>query len=81
MQDPNYPDAARNAGQEGTVLCGVLVDAGGRVCEVRIVSGVTPLLDQAAIAAAWTAGFKPATRKGNRVAAWVVIPIEFSLRN
>jgi protein TonB len=75
-----YPDIAREAGVEGTVLVRVLVGEDGFVKEQMIVQSV-PMLDEAAAQAAADAVFKPALQKDKPVAVWMVIPIEFQLRN
>jgi protein TonB len=78
--EPEYPEIAREAGVEGTVLVRVLVGEDGFVKEMMIIQSV-PMLDEAAAAAAETAIFKPALQKDKPVAVWMVIPIEFQLRN
>ena len=77
---PIYPDAARRAGLQGTVFCDLLVNEMGEVIDARVAGGVAPLLDEAAVAAARTAIFSPAMRKGTPVAAWVRLPMTFRLR-
>ena len=79
MEPVVYPDLAREAGVEGTVLVRVLVGEDGFVKDALIVQSI-PMLDAAAADAAWTAVFKPALQKDRPVAVWMVIPIEFSLR-
>jgi len=79
MEPVVYPDLAREAGVEGTVLIRVLVGEDGFVKDAMIVQSI-PMLDSAAADAAWTAVFKPALQKDRPVAVWMVIPIEFSLR-
>jgi len=78
MQDPQYPDIAKEAGVEGTVLVRVLVGEDGFVKDQIIIQSV-PMLDDAAASAAQTAVFKPALQKDKPVAVWMVIPIEFKL--
>lgn len=78
MQEPQYPDIAKEAGVEGTVLVRVLVGEDGFVKDQIIIQSV-PMLDDAAAAAAQTAVFKPALQKDKPVAVWMVIPIEFKL--
>jgi protein TonB len=80
MKEPAYPDIAREAGVEGTVMIRVLVGEDGFVKDMMIVQSVQ-MLDDAAVNAAQTAVFKPALQKDKPVAVWMVIPIEFSLRN
>lgn len=75
---PRYPDLAREAGVDGTVLVQALVDKSGRVRDVKVQKSV-PMLDQAAIEAVkqWT--FKPALSNNKPVAVWVAVPVKFSL--
>lgn len=80
MDPPSYPDIAREAGVEGTVLVRVLVGDDGFVKDMIIIQSV-PMLDEAAADAAWTAVFKPALQKDRPVAVWMVIPLEFSLHD
>ena len=72
-----YPDDARERKSQGIVFVRVLVGENGRVVDTRIIQSVDPSLDHAAIAAAKTAVFKPATSNGKPVAVWMVIPLEF----
>lgn len=63
-------------------MCHVFIDATGRVIDAHIVQASTAALNKAALAAARSAIFKPARRKdGATVAVWMVIPIEFTVRN
>ena len=78
MQEPVYPELAREAGVEGTVLIRVLVGEDGFVKDEIIIQSVS-MLDDNAAAAAHTAVFKPALQKDKPVAVWMVIPIEFRL--
>jgi len=80
MQEPQYPELAREAGVEGTVLIRVLVGEDGFVKDQIIIQS-QQMLDDAAAAAAQTAVFKPALQKDKPVAVWMVIPIEFKLHN
>lgn len=79
MDRPQYPELARMAQIEGTVVLNVLVAKDGRVAQVEVVSGPAQLR-QAAIAAARTALFQPATMDGRPVRVWIAMPIEFRLR-
>ena len=78
MRKPAYPDIAREAGIEGTVLVRALVGADGTTQQVQLLQSVLGL-DEVALEAAKTAIFKPALQQGKPVAVWVVIPIEFDL--
>jgi protein TonB len=79
MRTPGYPEIARDAGIEGEVLVRVLVGSDGNVKDAVVVQSVFGL-DEAARDAARTAVFKPALQQGHPVAVWVVVPIEFRLR-
>ena len=80
IRPTEYPEIAREAGIEGKVFVRVLVGADGFVHAAEILEGVLGL-DEAALAAARTAVFKPAEQQGRAVATWMVIPIEFALRD
>lgn len=79
---PAYPALARRTGEEGKVVLRVFVEASGRPGQVQIhASSGSARLDQAAqeSVARWT--FVPAQRGGEPVGAWVLVPIQFSLRS
>ncbi|HEV2105305.1 MAG TPA: TonB family protein [Candidatus Eisenbacteria bacterium] len=75
---PTYPDLARDAGVDGTVVVQALVDRTGHVRDVKVVKSV-PMLDAAAEAAVRQWVFKPALSSNKPVAVWVAVPIHFSL--
>jgi protein TonB len=78
--NPRYPDLARQAGIEGTVLLNVLVGDDGKVIQVGVIqSDVTPAMEKAAIEAAKQFMFKPAKQRTVPVKARVAIPIRFKL--
>jgi len=74
-----YPEDARSRGIEGTVVLSVLVDEGGRVRRVKVVSGPGGGLDQAAAKAVERIRFRPALRKGQPVAAQITYRYTFLL--
>lgn len=76
---PHYPEFARVAGIEGTVVLRARVDPDGRVGSIEVVHSV-PGLDQAARAAVSLWSFHPTTRDGVPVEDWVEVPVSFSLR-
>ncbi len=76
---PVYPDVAKAAGIEGTVLLQVLVGKDGRVKDAIVVDG-PEALHQAADDCARTAVFRPALIDQKPVEVWVVIPVTFKLR-
>lgn len=75
---PAYPDEARRAGVDGTVMVQALVLRDGNVGDTRIVKSV-PGLDDAAVAAVRQWRFKPGMAKGQPVAVWVGVPVRFTL--
>lgn len=78
--NPIYPELARQAGMEGSVLLSVLVGTDGSPIEIKVLrSDVTPAMEKAAIAAARLFQFKPATQNTNPVRARISIPIVFRL--
>lgn len=77
---PEYPESARRAGREGTVLLRVLVDDQGRSKQVEINnSSGSDALDRAAAAAIRRWRFYPARYGDRAVESWIKIPIEFAL--
>ena len=81
LTKPEYPAMARRLKVEGTVLVSLLVDETGRVAETRLDSGVSQNvgINEAAIAAARSAVFSPATKSGVRVRMWYQLKIPFKL--
>ena len=61
---PEYTDAARQAGVNGTVTLQLSLDEQGRVTAAKTVSGLTNGLNENAISAAMNSTFTPATVNG-----------------
>ena len=80
MNRPVYPEMARLAEVEGSVLLQIQVGKDGRVKDVRYLDGPS-MLKNAAITAAKSAIFRPATIDKRPVEVWVEIPIDFRLQN
>jgi periplasmic protein TonB len=77
---PDYPDDSRRQGEQGRVLLRVFVSAAGVVEQVTLrKSSGHSRLDQAALETVKTWRFVAARRGTEAVAAWVVVPISFSL--
>ncbi len=77
---PKYPDLARQAGIEGTVLLSVLVGEDGKVISARVLqSDVTPAMEKNAIQAVKRFLFKPAKQRTVPVKATMMVPIRFKL--
>jgi protein TonB len=84
---PVYPDIAREASVDGTVMVQALVGKDGRVKDTRLVdksgkpvTSSIPMLDAAAITAVRQWVFKPALSNNKPVAVWVAVPLKFTLR-
>lgn len=78
---PDYPKAAREQSQSGTVLIWIEVLADGRAGCVRIAeSSGFPLLDAAALDVARKWKFKPAESQGQAVRSEVEVPFEFTMK-
>lgn len=75
----DYPELARRARIEGTVVIEVLVTAGGGVGHASILQSVHPLLDKAAMAAALRCRFTPARQRELAVPVRVAIPYRFRM--
>ncbi len=75
---PVYPDIAREAGVDGTVMIQALVGKDGRVKDIRVVKPI-PMLNKAAEDAVRQWVFKPALSNNKPVAVWVAVPVRFTL--
>jgi protein TonB len=77
---PAYPSVSRRMGQQGKVMLRVLVNASGTTdkVEIRSSSGFERL-DDAALDAVRHWRFVPARQGDRPVAAWVLVPIIFTL--
>jgi len=79
---PAYPALSRRMGEEGKVLLRVQVEANGQPSRIELKqSSGSSRLDQAAEQAVWRWKFIPAKRGNEALAAWVVVPISFNLRD
>jgi TonB family protein len=76
---PQYPPLARRLGVQGTVRLSLLVDEAGKVIETRLLEGVRQKvgINEAALAAATKARFRPATKEGIRVKMWYELVSRF----
>ena len=80
--DPVYPPASRRAGEEGTGVFRVLVDANGRPMDVQVLkSSGFPRLDEAAATAIRKWVFKAAVANGAPVQSWTRVQVQFKLEN
>jgi protein TonB len=78
---PPYPPLARRMGEQGRVVLRVHVGADGSAGEVLLhASSGSPRLDDSALATVRRWKFVPARRGTEPVAAWVLVPIAFTLK-
>ena len=76
-----YPEIARRAGIEGTVIVYTKIDKNGDVIRTKVVKSLSKSCDEAAIDVVKSTKWKPAKQKGGKpVTVWVSIPIEFKLK-
>lgn len=78
---PAYPPLSRRIGEEGKVVLRVFVEASGLPSQVEVrTSSGSERLDRAAVSAVGRWRFVPARQGSEAVAAWVLVPIVFSLK-
>lgn len=75
---PIYPEFAKDAQIQGTVILSVYIDALGRVCSIKVAKSVKGL-DQSAISAMKKWKFKPASLRGVPVGGWLDVSLKFHL--
>jgi len=77
---PDYPEDVRRRGWTGTVHLELDLDETGHVTAARVVrSSGHQVLDQAALKAARTWEFSPATMEGRPVPVTVPVPVKFAI--
>ncbi|HYX24338.1 MAG TPA: TonB family protein [Thermoanaerobaculia bacterium] len=78
---PAYPPLARSLRVEGLVVVSVLVDENGQVLDARVTEPISQKvgINEAALSAARSAHYKPATKGGVRVKMWTRLRIPFKL--
>ncbi len=80
---PPYPALSKRLGEEGVVRLNILVNPDGSVAQLEIArSSGYARLDEVArrtVQSSWK--FEPARQAGKPVAAWVIVPIQFTLRS
>ncbi len=79
---PPYPRLSRQLGEEGTALLKVQVGPNGRPLQIKLMSSTGyPRLDEAAEATVAQWRFVAATRNGQSITSWVLVPIKFRILN
>lgn len=79
---PPYPPLSRRMGEEGKVVLRVFVNEQGLPADVQLrTSSGSSRLDNVALETVRQWKFVPARRGNQAIAAWVLVPISFSLRS
>lgn len=78
--DPIYPEEARMARIQGVVILQTIIDALGKVNDVRVLKGLPSGLTEAAVEAVSQWRFNPATLDGKPVAVYYMVTITFSVQ-
>jgi protein TonB len=76
---PLYPEVARAARIEGTVVMEAVLDTTGRVTQLRVIQSA-PMLDQAAMDAVRQWRYTPSMYGGHPVSVLMTITIRFTLK-
>jgi protein TonB len=78
-ETPKFPDLAKRAGIEGTVVVTVTIGKDGKVENANVFRSI-PMLDEAAVEAARKCTFKPAKQRDKFVKVKMNIPFQFKLK-
>lgn len=78
--NPEYPDIARKSRVQGIVILEAAITKEGTVENVKVLRGVHPLLDQAAVNAVRKWRYKPATVNGKPVRVHSTVTVNFKLK-
>ena len=83
LKNLRYPEIARKAGMEGSVVVGVLIDKTGKPLRTQILkgSGTQVGFEKAAEEAVMATKWNPAKQRDMAIKVWVSIPVRFQLRN
>ncbi len=77
-----YPEMARKAGVEGTVMVQAVIDSKGNVIQTEVIKSLgNNGCDEAAMAAIRKVKWKPAQQRDKPVTVRIAIPVIFRLRN
>jgi TonB family protein len=77
--DPPYPDAARRAGVEGTVVLDVRIDESGAVTDIQVLRGLPLGVSEAAVAAVSRWKYRAARGRAGPVASHKTVRVIFRL--
>jgi len=76
---PAYPDLARRIHAEGVVILEAIIGRDGHVRDVRVLRGVNPLLDKAALDAVLQWTYEPARIGKRAVSVYLTVTVRFGL--
>jgi len=76
---PKMPEAARQLGVKGPVILEIKIDQTGNVADVRVVRG-NPILNSAAKDAVKQWKYEPISLKGQPIAVWSTVVVDFNER-
>lgn len=75
-----YPEKAKSAGLEGTVIIQAFVNEKGEVTKCKIMKSIPNTgLDEAAIDAVKKTKFTPAKQNNKDIGVWIALPVVFRL--
>lgn len=77
--DPSYTEVARQAGYQGTSVLWLIVDAEGKVRDLKVAKALGLGLDDQAVESVRTWKFEPAKRGGTPVAVQINVEVSFRL--
>ncbi|HEY6931475.1 MAG TPA: TonB family protein [Thermoanaerobaculia bacterium] len=77
--EPKYPDAARSAGVEGTVVLDVLIDESGHVVDIQVQRGLPLGVSESAVQAVSRWRYRPARGRAGPVASRRIVRVQFTL--
>ncbi|MGB0650855.1 MAG: energy transducer TonB [Rhodothermales bacterium] len=75
----SYPEIARKAKIEGTVVVQIVVTPEGTPSQPTVLRGVHELLDKEAVQGVMQLAFKPAMQRARAVPVYMTIPVRFEL--
>ena len=76
---PNYPNIAKQAKIQGTVLIEIVIGKDGSVTSAKILKP-TPLLDEAALEAVKQWKYEPTVYEGDFIEVMKIVSVTFSLK-
>lgn len=79
LSPPKYPQSAKDERISGRVTLKLLIGKDGTVAQAEVVDSPDARLSKAAEEAVKTWQMVPASKQGEPVPAWVLVPIDFSL--